>query len=415
MDNNKYEWLGWGRIDDINNNPSILPGIESFKAEATSGSTSFSGSAAVFPVFTLLAAMGKRVMGELVKPIYNINYTADPPPTSAEPHGNPFTDHRNHPCYGIFSSRVSRLGDFTTWLNCAGLLMGIPYFCSAFLCHFNVFSVFSELRNPTQRRLKKVMRRTIYVAGGLYSTIALCGFFTAAAYENYSVSLKSDFAIKRDIKDADRVVDKDAHRIEHDVKSDVRHDITRARRDVDRDVDHIHSEFSSGSFMENFSEDQDSISTVSSIRDYLLNMISLNEYDISDDLQNTNLILASTPNKGSSKGAILEDEATCLRGVQGNILKNFPADSVVVNIGRFSLFFALFSTLPLLVHPCRASVHRTFFGDNHTSTNLQHLIETIALMGSAFCIAVMIPQVQVILGYAGSTFGILLAFVFPST
>ena len=50
--------------------------------------------------------------------------------------------------------------------------------------------------------------------------------------------------------------------------------------------------------------------------------------------------------------------ASCQQGVQGNILNNFPAESVLVNVGRFCLFLALFCTYPLLIHPCRASLHR---------------------------------------------------------
>jgi len=63
--------------------------------------------------------------------------------------------------------------------------MGIPYFCTAFLCHFNVFSVFSELKKPTKARLKKVMRRTMYISCLLYGLIAAGGFFYGIGYEFY--------------------------------------------------------------------------------------------------------------------------------------------------------------------------------------------------------------------------------------
>ena len=50
----------------------------------------------------------------------------------------------------MMTEKNSILGKWYTWLNPEGLLMGIPYFCTAFLCHFNVFSVFSEMKKPTK-------------------------------------------------------------------------------------------------------------------------------------------------------------------------------------------------------------------------------------------------------------------------
>ncbi|CAD7942069.1 unnamed protein product [Amoebophrya sp. A25] len=213
---------------------------------------------------------------------------------------NPFTDERNHPCHRIFAKRSTAAWDKTsTFLNLPGLLMGLPYFCSAFLCHFNVFSVFAEMRKPTKRRLKKVLRRTMMISGSLYATIAVCGFYFGLSYEVYSFN---------------------AHK----------------------------------------------------------------------------------------------EEAVCQQGVQGNILQNFPAAAFFPNVGRFCLFAALFFTYPLLVHPCRASLHRSIFGDGHRATTPQHVAETLVIMFLALLTAVLVPQVQVILGYAGSTFGILLAYVFPA-
>ena len=61
------------------------------------------------------------------------------------------TDYRNHPCSGLMmTDKTGVYGKATTWFNLEGLLMGIPYFCTAFLCHFNVFSVFSEMKKPTK-------------------------------------------------------------------------------------------------------------------------------------------------------------------------------------------------------------------------------------------------------------------------
>lgn len=76
---------------------------------------------------------------------------------------NPFTSPQNHPCYGIFADSRDHWGSVDTWFRAGGLLMGIPYFCSAFLCHFNVFSVFAEMRNPSKKRLKKVRGSVITV------------------------------------------------------------------------------------------------------------------------------------------------------------------------------------------------------------------------------------------------------------
>ena len=54
----------------------------------------------------------------------------------------------------------------------------IPIFIFGFTCHQNMFTCVSELKDPTDSRLKQVIAGAIGTAFTLYTIIAWCGFYT---------------------------------------------------------------------------------------------------------------------------------------------------------------------------------------------------------------------------------------------
>lgn len=52
-----------------------------------------------------------------------------------------------------------------------------PVFGVAFLCHFNVLPIHTELKKPTKRRIRQVMNATISICAVLYTIVGCAGYF----------------------------------------------------------------------------------------------------------------------------------------------------------------------------------------------------------------------------------------------
>jgi len=52
-----------------------------------------------------------------------------------------------------------------------------PVFGVAFLCHFNVLPVHTELKKPTKRRIRKIMNATVTICAILYIIVGCAGYF----------------------------------------------------------------------------------------------------------------------------------------------------------------------------------------------------------------------------------------------
>jgi len=52
-----------------------------------------------------------------------------------------------------------------------------PVFGVAFLCHFNVLPIHTELKKPTKRRIRQVMNGTIVICAILYTIVGCAGYF----------------------------------------------------------------------------------------------------------------------------------------------------------------------------------------------------------------------------------------------
>jgi amino acid permease len=59
------------------------------------------------------------------------------------------------------------------------VLYGLPFFCVAYLCHFNVLPMHCELRRPTRRRMKRVIHYTMSIPAVLYTLTAVFGYLYA--------------------------------------------------------------------------------------------------------------------------------------------------------------------------------------------------------------------------------------------
>ena len=59
------------------------------------------------------------------------------------------------------------------------ILTALPIILIAFLCQFNVVSVYASLRAPTPARMSKVLNWTTWVSGALYAAFGLLGYFFA--------------------------------------------------------------------------------------------------------------------------------------------------------------------------------------------------------------------------------------------
>lgn len=59
-----------------------------------------------------------------------------------------------------------------------GLSTSLPIFIFGFTCQQNVLNCFRELREPTVRRMKKVVTRQIFIASTIYLSVGVFGYLT---------------------------------------------------------------------------------------------------------------------------------------------------------------------------------------------------------------------------------------------
>ena len=57
-----------------------------------------------------------------------------------------------------------------------GTLHALPIFCISFLCHFNVLSTHTELRDPSRDRILGVVRQTVCLCSVLYLFVGVLGY-----------------------------------------------------------------------------------------------------------------------------------------------------------------------------------------------------------------------------------------------
>ncbi|EFW19960.1 hypothetical protein D8B26_003558 [Coccidioides posadasii str. Silveira] len=97
---------------------------------------------------------------------------------------------------------------------------------------------------------------------------------------------------------------------------------------------------------------------------------------------------------------------------KGNVLNNFPADNVLVNIARLCFGLNMLATLPLEAFVCR-SVMTTFYFPDEPYNAGRHLIFTTSLVVTSVVMALMTCDLGSVLELIGATSACVLAYILP--
>jgi amino acid permease len=79
------------------------------------------------------------------------------------------------PDYYTYYHKITH--EFAAWFDW-NFFTGASITFFAYTCHVQLLPIFSELVNPNEKRIKKIVSRSILVDLGFYVTIALAGYFS---------------------------------------------------------------------------------------------------------------------------------------------------------------------------------------------------------------------------------------------
>lgn len=106
----------------------------------------------------------------------------------------------------------------------------------------------------------------------------------------------------------------------------------------------------------------------------------------------------------------------------GNVLLSFEP-SFVSHILKVGFIFSVAFSFPLVIFPCRASLYSLLYREGYTihEGNLKYIPEgkfkalTFIIVFVSLVIAILIPNIELVLGLVGSTIGIMICVLFPVT
>jgi len=98
---------------------------------------------------------------------------------------------------------------------------------------------------------------------------------------------------------------------------------------------------------------------------------------------------------------------------EGNILKNYHCDDVLVNVARAFLCFVIVCHYPPSNYCCRAALDYLFFPQSKPNT-YRRIAWTLLIWGCALTVSIAIPQIDVVFGLIGATANSLIVFIFPA-
>ncbi|GBN21015.1 Putative sodium-coupled neutral amino acid transporter 10 [Araneus ventricosus] len=109
------------------------------------------------------------------------------------------------------------------------------------------------------------------------------------------------------------------------------------------------------------------------------------------------------------------------KAITGNILL-FLTPSAITEIIKFGFILTVAVSFPLCLFPCRTSLHSLLFkqGFGHHDLNVTVIPEnrfrilTISLIIITIGVAIMLPNIEFVLGIIGSTIGTLICLIFPA-
>jgi sodium-coupled neutral amino acid transporter 10 len=106
--------------------------------------------------------------------------------------------------------------------------------------------------------------------------------------------------------------------------------------------------------------------------------------------------------------------------LSGNILVNF-SPSIANNIITLGFILSIACSFPLVIFPCRTSLSSLIYRRVHHSDISPYVPEsrykplTIFIIVLTMIFGILIPSVEVIIGFVGSTIGTLICIIFPAT
>lgn len=97
---------------------------------------------------------------------------------------------------------------------------------------------------------------------------------------------------------------------------------------------------------------------------------------------------------------------------QGNVLNNFPADNVMVNIARLCFGLNMLTTLPLEAFVCREVMLNYWFPGEPFNMHL-HLIFTTSLIFTSMTLSLITCDLGAVFELIGATSACALAYILP--
>lgn len=113
---------------------------------------------------------------------------------------------------------------------------------------------------------------------------------------------------------------------------------------------------------------------------------------------------------------------TFMDSVQGNVLRNLPP-TVLLELIKLGFALSVVVGFPLMIFPCRQSIYTLFFKQQQpvdgvpSKTYIEPLtfkIITLCIVLATMTVAIMIPNVETILGLTGATMGSFICFILPA-
>ncbi|XP_055549455.1 putative sodium-coupled neutral amino acid transporter 10 [Wyeomyia smithii] len=102
----------------------------------------------------------------------------------------------------------------------------------------------------------------------------------------------------------------------------------------------------------------------------------------------------------------------------GNILVNF-SPSFVSDIIKIGFVLSVAFSFPLAIFPCRVSLYSLLYKRAYSDTHY-YIPEskfrplTLAIVGAALCLGLMVPSIEVVIGLVGSTIGVAICIIIPA-
>eukprot|EP01084_Bolivina_argentea_P286454 491378_1 len=100
--------------------------------------------------------------------------------------------------------------------------------------------------------------------------------------------------------------------------------------------------------------------------------------------------------------------------VESDILNNYPTDSFVFALTRFALVIAILFSIPTAYHPTRDSISAILFNlSSDKLNNAKYNILTYSIVLCAYCFALILNDLALVLSVIGATAGAIISYIYP--